>query len=182
MSGHSKWATTKHRKARAGREALGAVQQARRASSRSPPRPAGTPTPRTTRRWPRRSPRPRATRCPRTRSRPPSTRRSARALSGELRGGRLRGLRPRGRRALRRGAHGQPQPHRRRRPRGVHARGRQPRRDGLGRVPVRAPGEIVVESVGGSDEDEMLHAGRRSRRRGHRGRRRGGLVYTAPAT
>ena len=59
---------------------------------------------------------------------------------GQLRRGHLRGLRPRGSRALRRGAHRQPQPHGSRRSCCLHPRRRQSRVDRFGRVPVRAQG------------------------------------------
>ena len=59
----------------------------------------------------------------------------------------LRGLRPERRRAARRGADGQPQPHGRRGAAHLRQERRQPRRVGLGRVALRAQGVVLVPTA-----------------------------------
>ena len=72
----------------------------------------------------------------------------------DVRGGGLRGLRPGRHRDLRRGAHRQPEPHRRRAAPRAHEARRQPRRERLRRLPVREEGR----------RDLRRRAGRRSTR------------------
>ena len=75
----------------------------------------------------------------------------------------LRGLRPERRRALRRGAHGQPKPHGVRRAPHLHEERRLPRRGRLGRLALRAEGR-----------DPRARLGRRGRAHARRGRRGSG--------
>ena len=88
----------------------------------------------------------------------------------ELRGDPLRGLRPERGRDHRRGDDRQPQPHRLEHPLDLRQARRQPRRDRLGRLPVRPQGADRLPGLG-RDRRGRARGGDRGRGRGRRERR-----------
>ena len=138
MSGHSKWATIKHKKGAADKKRGQALRQA------DPPGRGGGPR---GRRRPRHEP-DAAHDVPEGPRRVGAARHHRaghqaghrRARGRHLRADHLRGLRPGRRRRARRGAHRQPQPHRLRGPQPLHQARRLDGRAGRGGVAVRAQG------------------------------------------
>ena len=172
MSGHSKWATTKHRKAAVDAKRSTLFSKLTRIITVAA-KTGGDPNPENNASLAAAIAKAKSYSLPKDKIDIAIKKAFGAGGGRELRGGHLRGLRPCRRGALRRGAHRQPQPHRRRRPRGVHAGRRQPRRDGLGRVPVRAQGPDPRRQ-GGERRRGRAHAprGHGRRRRGPRRRRR----------
>ena len=156
MSGHSKWHSIKHAKGAAdaarGKQFARLARQIEVAARDGGGDIEGNPTLRTMVQKARDASMPKD-----------NIERAIKRGTGELEGvtyesDHLRGLRHERRRRLRRGAHRQPQPHRRRDQERVHPQRRLARRAGRGRVAVRAQGRDHPATRRAATEDDLMLA------------------------
>jgi hypothetical protein len=137
MSGHSKWATTKHRKAAQDKKRSALFSKLSRMITVAA-KTGGDPNPENNASLAAAIAKAKSYSLPKDKIETAIAKAFGAGDCRGLRRGRLRGLRTRRRRHLYRGAHRQPQPYGRRCPQRIRPCGRQSRRDGFGRFPVRA--------------------------------------------